>query len=211
MLRMASDGWGRSSTATQSPSRNASLSSPLRSCVSATLTEAAGCRIPAQIRPRIIGAVGTEDANLDGPLVYIDHSDIRPGKVADLRRTVSALVQFVEQREPRLLSYTFHIDPDALRMTVVAVHPDRASLQLHLQLGGPEFRKVGEFIELRLIEVYGDPGRTVRDLLVEKARMLGHGARVVVRDRTLGFARFPFTNRAGATSNASDAEAEAAV
>jgi quinol monooxygenase YgiN len=130
-----------------------------------------------------------EVSNLDGPLVYIDHSDIKPGKVAELTRAVSALVEFVEQREPQLLSYGFHIDPGSSTMTVVAVHPDRASLQIHLDVGGPEFRKVGEFIELRLIEVYGDPGSSLRELLQQKARMLGRAAQVVVRERTTGFAR----------------------
>jgi hypothetical protein len=99
------------------------------------------------------------------------------------------LVEFVEQREPQLVAYAFHIDPDSSTMTVVAVHPDSASLQLHLEVGGPEFRKVGEFIELRQIEVYGDPGSMLRQLLDQKARMLGREARVVVRDRTAGFAR----------------------
>jgi quinol monooxygenase YgiN len=135
---------------------------------------------------------------LDGPLVYVDHSDIRPGAVDDVRHAVAELVAFVEQREPRLLSYGFHIDPETSTMAVVAVHPDAASLQLHLQIGGPEFRKVGEFIELRLIEVYGGPGPVVRDLLEQKARMLGREARVVVRDRSVGFSRFHGADRGSA-------------
>lgn len=113
-----------------------------------------------------------------------------------MTRAVSALVEFVEQREPRLLSYAFHIDPESSTMTVVAVHPDRTSLQLHLDVGGPEFRKVGEFIELRQIEVYGDPGPILRELLDQKARMLGREAQVVVRDRTAGFARLGLADAA---------------
>jgi hypothetical protein len=109
------------------------------------------------------------------------------------------LVKFVEEREPQLLSYAYHIDPDTSTMTVVAVHPDRASLQLHLEVGGPEFRKVGEFIELRRIEVYGDPG-PLREALNQKARMLGRGAQVVVRDRTAGFARLIATDADGHSS-----------
>lgn len=126
---------------------------------------------------------------LDGPLVYIDHSDIRPGKLEDLRAAVSALVAFVEEREPRLLSYGFHLDAATSTMTVVAVHPDAASLQLHLQVGGPEFRKVGELIELRRIEVYGRLSPTTRALLEQKAAMLGRDASIVVDERTVGFAR----------------------
>jgi hypothetical protein len=120
--------------------------------------------------------------------VYIDRSDIRPGALAALRQAVAALVAFIEEREPQLLAYGFHIDEKASTMAVVAVHPDAASLELHLRVGGPEFRRVGEFIILRAIEVYGEPGDEAIRLLHEKARMLG-GASLAVHPQTAGFAR----------------------
>jgi hypothetical protein len=122
------------------------------------------------------------------PMVYIDRSDIRPGKVADVRAAVSGLVDFVEAREPQLISYAFYIDDEASTMTVVAIHPDSASLELHLNIGGPEFRKVGEFITLRQIEVFGEPTEAALGQLQEKAVMLGGGG-VVVRTAAAGFSR----------------------
>ena len=122
------------------------------------------------------------------PIVYIDRSDIHPGAFTALRTAVAALVAFVQEREPQLLAYGFHIDEDASTMAVVAVHPDAASLELHLRVGGPEFRKVGEFITLRAIEVYGEPGEEIIGLLHEKARVLG-GASVSIHPQTVGFAR----------------------
>jgi hypothetical protein len=124
------------------------------------------------------------------PIVYIDRSDVRHGVAAGLRHAVSELVAFVEAREPQLISYSFHIDADASTMTVVAVHPDSASLELHLTIGGPEFRKVGAFITLRMIEVFGVPSPAALQQLHEKARMLGDAA-VIVRPPDAGFARIP--------------------
>ena len=43
-------------------------------------------------------------------IVYIDHSDIRPGKVEDVKRGVTQVVDFVRMHEPRLLFYGFYID-----------------------------------------------------------------------------------------------------
>jgi hypothetical protein len=123
-----------------------------------------------------------------GPLVYVDRSDITPGRLADLRKAVAELVAFVEAREPRLIAYGFYIDDVGSTMTVVAVHPDTASLEFHLGIGGPEFRKVGAFIRLRAIEVFGRPSDAAVDQLHEKARMLGD-ATVVVRSADAGFAR----------------------
>ena len=122
------------------------------------------------------------------PIVYLDRSDIRPGRASDLRAAVAQLVAFVEEREPQLLTYGFHIDEGSSTMILAAVHPDAASLEFHLRIGGPEFRKVGEFIVLRAIEVYGEPGDEALRLLHEKARMLG-GASVTVTPQTVGFAR----------------------
>jgi hypothetical protein len=122
-------------------------------------------------------------------IVYIDRSDIRPGKVEELELGVSRLVEFIRAREPQLLFYGFSIDRAASSMTVVAVHPDSASIELHLRIGGPEFRKLADCIDLRSIELYGRPSETVLQLLDEKARALGEGGSVVVHDLHAAFGR----------------------
>jgi hypothetical protein len=124
-------------------------------------------------------------------IVYIDRSDVRPGKIAELERGVTTLVEFIRVREPQLLFYGFTIDRAASTMTVVAVHPDSASIELHLRIGGPEFRKLADCIDLRSIELYGRPSDTVLHLLDEKARALGEGGTVVVHDLHAAFAREP--------------------
>lgn len=124
----------------------------------------------------------------DGPILYLDRSTIAPGAIDEVRAKTAELVDFIEAREPRLLCYGFVIDPDAGEMTVAAVHPDAASLALHLQLGGPRFAAIGRHIRLRSIEVFGEPGRAATEALQQKARLLGDAD---VRIRTLdpGFTR----------------------
>jgi hypothetical protein len=122
-------------------------------------------------------------------IVYIDQSEIREGKLVELEAGIGKLVDFIEAREPQLISYGFYIDEQAARMTVVAVHPDAASLELHLEIGGPEFRKLANLIELRRIEVYGRPTDTVMRQLRQKAEMLGEDAEVFVRELRAGFTR----------------------
>ena len=58
-------------------------------------------------------------------------------------------------------------------MTVVAVHPDSASLELHLDIRGEEFRKLGHLLTLSAIECYGWPSERALDQLQNKAAMLG--------------------------------------
>jgi hypothetical protein len=128
------------------------------------------------------------------PVVYIDHSEIRPGRLEEVRQAIPGLVGFIDEHEPRLIFYGFYIDEQASAMTVVAVHPDSESLELHLEIGGPQFRKLAESIDLRSIEVYGQPSATALNQIRQKADMLGEGARVVVRDLQAGFARLPLAD-----------------
>jgi hypothetical protein len=122
-------------------------------------------------------------------IVYLDRSAFRSADVDALRSAVHRLVEFVRQREPQLVYYGFEIDAPARAMTVVAVHPDSASLELHLGIGGPEFAKVGAFIELRSIDVYGVPSDAALAQLREKGKLLGRDVTVTVHDLASGFTR----------------------
>lgn len=131
-------------------------------------------------------------------IVYIDHSDIHEGRLEDLKEGIRRLVDFIETHEPQLTAYGFHLDEDAARMTVVAVHPDTASLELHLGIGNEEFRKLGEMITLRQIRVFGPVSDRAREMLEQKAEMLGGS--VSVSERFAGFTRLP--QGRGLTGNA---------
>ncbi len=128
------------------------------------------------------GSVGTE------PIVYIDHSDVREDSIDALKEGVQRLVEFIDVREPQLITYGFYIDEDAAKMTVVAVHPDAASLERHLEIGGGEFRKLSHLITLTSIECYGRPSGKALEQLREKAAALGDGGAVVSIGRSAGFA-----------------------
>jgi hypothetical protein len=122
------------------------------------------------------------------PIVYVDTSAIRKGKLSELEMAMKNLAAFVEANVPQLISYGFFLDEDRTQMTVVAVHPDSASLEFHMDVGGAEFRKFGDLIDLLRIEVYGRVSDAVLERLHEKARMLGRGT-VVVHELYAGFIR----------------------
>jgi len=122
------------------------------------------------------------------PIVYVDISAIRPGKRGQLAGAMTQLAAFVEANMPRLLSYGFFLNENRAEMTVVAIHPDSASLESHMDVGAPEFRKFADLIELKKIEVYGRVTEGVMDKLHRKAQMLGN-ATVTVHELYAGFTR----------------------
>jgi hypothetical protein len=121
------------------------------------------------------------------PIVYIDHSDIREGSLEELKAGVRRLVDFIDAREPQLIAYGFHIDEAASKMTVVAVHPDSASLELHIDIGSAEFRKLAHLLTLTSIECYGRPSERALEQLRQKAAALGDSGTVVSIERFAGF------------------------
>lgn len=122
------------------------------------------------------------------PVLYIDTSEIRRGKLGEVKAAAKRLADFVETNMPRLISYGFCFDDARRRMTVVAIHPDSESLEFHMDKGAAEFRKFQDLLDLSTIDVYGPVSESVVQRLHDKARMLGNGA-VSVHDYYAGFAR----------------------
>jgi quinol monooxygenase YgiN len=123
------------------------------------------------------------------PIVFVDTSDIREGKLEELRRAVAELAKFVEANEPDPISYQVFFSDDGRRMTVLQVHSDSASMERHMEVAGPVFARFADLLVLRTIDIYGSPSEKVVEQLRRKAELLGT-ATVAVHDRQAGFARF---------------------
>ncbi|GAA0241588.1 hypothetical protein ACFFQF_29935 [Haladaptatus pallidirubidus] len=119
-------------------------------------------------------------------ILYVDQSVVHDGKLDDLKSAMAELVEFVEFNEPDILSYNVYFNNDWDRMTVVHMHADPATLEYHMDIAGPKFPPIGEFIELEAIDVYGDPGEDLAQRLREKASTLGTG-HVSIHDFHEGF------------------------
>ena len=74
-------------------------------------------------------------------------------------------------------------------MTVVQVHPTSASMELHMLVAGPIFRKCAGLLRLRRVDFYGSPSDGLLAQMRQKAELLG-GAPVLVHELHAGFARF---------------------
>ena len=124
----------------------------------------------------------------DGPLLYVDTSEVREGVVEELKGAIKELTAFVEANEPQLIAYNVYLSKDGDQMTVVHLHRDSASLEYHLEVGGPAFRRMADLITLTSIQIYGEPSERALSQLHEKARSLGHD-NVSVHRLQAGFSR----------------------
>lgn len=121
-------------------------------------------------------------------LVYVDTSEVRPGRLVELQAAIKELAEFVEENEPGLVSYSVYFAPSANRMSVVHVHADAASLDHHLDVAGPLFQKFADLVTLSSIHIYGEPSEPALRQLRENLRILGAGD-VIVHQPHVGFVR----------------------
>ena len=107
------------------------------------------------------------------PLVYVDRSEIRPGKAEELEAAAGTLARHVASSEQRALSYGIYFSADRSTMTVVHVHPDSESLEQLLTHIAPILAPFRDLLELRAIDVYGSPSDAVLARLRAKVELLG--------------------------------------
>jgi quinol monooxygenase YgiN len=121
-------------------------------------------------------------------ILYVDNSNVRDGALEELKQAIQELVDFVEANEPQLIAYNVYLSEDGTRMTVASLHPDSASLEYHMTVAGPLFRRFVDLVTLSSIHIYGEPSEKVQKQSHEKAELLGRGA-VVVESWFAGFTR----------------------
>jgi hypothetical protein len=129
---------------------------------------------------------------MSGPILYVDTSDVREDALEELKTAIGELVDFIEANEPQLIAYNVYLSEDGTELTVVSVHPDSESLEYHLTVAGPLFRRFVDLVTLSSVHIYGEPGERVLQQAMEKARLLGRGD-VAVRPLLAGFSRLATT------------------
>lgn len=126
---------------------------------------------------------------MSGPIVIIDSSEVREGKLEELKAVICEMVEFVEANEARPISFSVYLKEDGTEMTVIQTHPDSESMELHMKAAGHVFPEFTPLIKMSRMDIYGELRKDLVEQLRQKAKMLG-GASVGVHERHAGFARF---------------------
>jgi hypothetical protein len=123
------------------------------------------------------------------PVLILDTGKVRSGRLEELRSSFADLSRFVLENEPRVLLYWVSFDQEGTHVSVIQLHPDSASAELHFELTGPLLRGFADLVEMAAVHVYGDPSEMLLERLRGKARALGGGL-VEVHPFFAGFVAF---------------------
>ena len=121
-------------------------------------------------------------------IVYVDVSEVREAARDTIATAVAELASFIEENVPGVLAYDVYLSDGKREMTVVHVHAGPESLDQHLELGAPAFRKFADLLTLKSIRIYGEPSEAAVEKAWEKARMLGCDD-VAIQGSRAGFSR----------------------
>ena len=138
---------------------------------------------------RIAASIAVERRQMSKPLVYVDTSDVHEGALEELKSSIGELTDFVESHEPQIVSYAVYFSQDGRQMTVIHIHADSASLDVHMDVAGPRFGRFAELLTLSSIRIFGEPSANAIKQLEDKVRLLGAGE-VSVHPLHAGFGRF---------------------
>jgi hypothetical protein len=103
------------------------------------------------------------------PFVFIITLRIKPSQRDEFKALTREYMKFIEENEPRAWAHFGYLDATESEASLVAVHPDSASADQHLQVAG---EKIGQGLALTDtvgIQVYGEPGPIVRRALEANA------------------------------------------
>src|SRR5688500_13144878 len=82
-----------------------------------------------------------------GPLIYVGTFTIKPGNEGQATERLTELVDFVETNEPRMIAFNTYLDRDRRTLSIVQVHPDSASMELHMQVNARHFATAFDWLD----------------------------------------------------------------
>lgn len=124
----------------------------------------------------------------DHAFLYIGTHRVKEGKLDAYRAYSADFIRHIEEQEPQLHYFAFHLDETERDVTVVQVHPDADSMVQHMKVAREHIGEAyTDFLEeTGHIRIYGIPSEEV---LTAMRQLAGSGTPVEIHTPFDGFSR----------------------
>jgi hypothetical protein len=103
---------------------------------------------------------------MSGPFIYVSTWTIKDGRLEETKKFLAEHANLVETNEPRLISFNLYLDEATRTVGVVQVHPDSASMELHMQLIAEHLSGAFDYLDTTVGEqYYGTKSEHLTELL----------------------------------------------
>lgn len=99
------------------------------------------------------------------PIVFISTHKIRDGKLDGFKERNRQVAQFMEANKPGTVAFLAYLNEDGSEVSIVHVFPDAEAMEQHMEGVGERAKGAAEFLEFRLLEVYGSPSDKVLQMM----------------------------------------------
>jgi hypothetical protein len=122
---------------------------------------------------------------MTGPFIFIGTHRLKEGKLSDFEAAWRDLVAVVEANEPQMIAFNAFANEDGTEVTVVQLHPDAASMELHMQVVREHITSAYEELleETTSIQINGELSDAARGMIEHLA---GSGVALKVKPNALG-------------------------
>ena len=122
---------------------------------------------------------------MSGPFIFIGTHRLKEGKLSEYEAAWNDLVGVVEAKEPQMISFNSYANDDGTEVAVVQVHPDAASMELHMQVVMQHITHAYEELldETTSMQVFGELNDMTRGMMEHLA---GSGVTVAGKPKALG-------------------------
>ena len=85
------------------------------------------------------------------PFMLVSNFKVKDGSVENLRDNARNITELVQANEPRIIAFHSFLSEDEGEMSTIHLHPDVASMELHMQLQrdswGETFSRIATMVE----------------------------------------------------------------
>ena len=119
------------------------------------------------------------------PFIFIGTHRLKEGKLGEFETAWKDLVSAVETKEPQMIAFNAYANEDGTEVSVVQLHPDSASMELHMQVVREHITSAYEELleETTSIQIFGELSEMARGMMEHFA---GSGVALTVKPRPLG-------------------------
>ncbi|HJT63468.1 MAG TPA: hypothetical protein VJ839_01710 [Candidatus Limnocylindria bacterium] len=95
---------------------------------------------------------------MPGPIVFISHNRVKPGRLDDLHRLSQSVFGQIETEKPATAAFLGFLTADGTEVSFIHVFADADAFARHLEGADERSSAAYQFIEPLSVEIYGDAG-----------------------------------------------------
>jgi quinol monooxygenase YgiN len=100
---------------------------------------------------------------MPGPIVFVSHHRIKPGRAAELKALTKEMWTAMKAEKPRTLMNLSYFNEDETEVAFLHAFADIEAMQLHWQGADDRTQQAYEYIEPIGFEIYGDAGEQITE------------------------------------------------